>query len=190
MLTHKGTQTIEAERLILRRFKLSDAGDMFANWANDSEVTRFLVWQPHGDIEVTKKTITKWVTEYESHSKYEWAIELKEIGQAIGSICATGISEPNYSCEIGYCMSRRYWNQGIMTEAVKSVTGFLFTEIGMNRISACHDTNNPASGRVMAKSGMTFEGVNRQARFDPNRGYYDIAVYAILKAEWNAECKL
>ena len=55
MLNHKGTQTIETSRLILRQARIEDADIMFHNWANDAEVTKYLTWPPHGNIEVTKK---------------------------------------------------------------------------------------------------------------------------------------
>ena len=72
MLTHKGTQTIMTDRLILRKFEYSDADDMFKNWANDSEVTKFLTWQPHNNVEVTKAIIEQWVNEYEHNCTYNW----------------------------------------------------------------------------------------------------------------------
>ena len=63
MLTHKGTQRIETERLILRPFKLSDANDMFKNWASDDEVTKYLRWPTHSSVEVSQMIIDSWVAE-------------------------------------------------------------------------------------------------------------------------------
>ena len=57
MLTHKGTQTIETPRLILRKARMEDAEPMFRNWANDTEVTKYLTWPPHENIEVTKSVL-------------------------------------------------------------------------------------------------------------------------------------
>ena len=48
-----GEEIIETERLILRRFTIEDAEDMFNGWCNDPEVTRFLTWPPHDNVEVT-----------------------------------------------------------------------------------------------------------------------------------------
>ena len=61
MLAHKGTQRIETERLILRPFTLSDANDMFKNWASDDEVTKYLTWPTHSSIEVSQMIIDSWV---------------------------------------------------------------------------------------------------------------------------------
>ncbi|GAA0773821.1 hypothetical protein GCM10008908_22630 [Clostridium subterminale] len=73
---------------------------------------------------------------------------------------------------------------GIITEALKAVINYLFSEVGFNRIVATHDTNNIASGKVMIKSGMKYEGTLRQSEWRDNKGFYDLAVYAILKDEW------
>lgn len=50
-----GTQRLETERLILRKLSLDDAENMFKNWASDDEVTKYLVWEAHKNLEVTKK---------------------------------------------------------------------------------------------------------------------------------------
>ena len=63
MMDHKGTKTIETERLILRKFSPDDAGAMFNNWANDPEVTRYLTWQPHVSPETTRELLTRWAEE-------------------------------------------------------------------------------------------------------------------------------
>jgi [ribosomal protein S5]-alanine N-acetyltransferase len=57
VLLHKGTKAINTDRLLLRQFELDDAFNMFENWANDSEVTKFLTWAPHSSIEITKRIL-------------------------------------------------------------------------------------------------------------------------------------
>lgn len=73
MLMLKGTQIINTDRLLLRKYEADDAPDMFKNWANDSEVTKFLSWKPHNNVEDTKEIIEQWVNKYEN-SIYNWAI--------------------------------------------------------------------------------------------------------------------
>lgn len=63
-MNHLGTQYIETERLILRRFELSDAQAMFDNWANDDEVTKYLTWPAHADMSVTEELLGEWVPQY------------------------------------------------------------------------------------------------------------------------------
>lgn len=181
MLQHKGTKIIQTGRLLLRKFQLDDAYDMFKNWANDSEVTKFLSWKPHDNVEATKSIVAQWVKEYENNNVYNWAIELKEIGEVIGGISIVKLDEIYYSCEIGYCISRAYWNKGITSEALKAVINYLFSEVGFNRIVAKHDTNNIASGKVMIKSGMNYEGTLKKAKLRDNGEFYDLAIYTILK---------
>jgi ribosomal-protein-alanine N-acetyltransferase len=189
VLSHKGTKAINTDRLLLRRFELDDAYNMFKNWANDSEVTKFLTWEPHSSIEVTKEIIDQWVNNYKDTKTYEWAIELKEIGEVIGSISIVKLDDKNYSCEIGYCMSRKYWGKGIMSESLEVVIHYLFSEIGFNRIFAKYDTNNVASGKVMLKCGMKYEGTLRQVKIRDNKEFYDLDIYAILKNDWLSESK-
>lgn len=183
MLTHKGTKRIETERLILRRAVTDDAQAMYDNWASDDEVTKYLTWPTHESVEITKMVVDSWVKDYELDNYYQWVIELKEIGQPIGSISVVGQKEKTCAAEIGYCMGRRWWHQGIMSEALKAVMDYLFGEVGMNRIEARHDPNNPHSGGVMRKCGMKYEGTLRGADRN-NQGICDAAHYAILRSEW------
>ena len=133
-----GTETIETERLILRRFKVEDAEDMYDNWASDPEVTKFLTWPPHPNDDVTRNLLTDWVSRYEDGGYFNWAIEFKEIGTVIGNISVVRLLENIDAAEIGYCMSRAYWGRGIMPEALRAVIDYLFDKAGMNRISAAH----------------------------------------------------
>lgn len=182
-LDHKGTRTIITERLTLRPFKLNDAEDMFNNWANDTEVTRFLTWPAHQNISITKEILSIWCGQYEYDNVYNWAIELNAEKQVIGGISVVALNENHLSCEIGYCISRKLWGRGIVTEAFKAIIEFLFSEVGMNRIVAKHDTNNPASGRVMQKSGLNFEGISYAVNLRGEE-FYDLANYAIIRKEY------
>lgn len=181
MLKHKGTVTIETPRLILRKAQVADADAMFRNWANDSEVTKYLTWPPHGNIEVTEKVLASWVESYQQDDYYQWMIVLKEIGEPIGSIMASTVGRAQ-SAHIGYCIGKAWWHQGIMSEALKAVMDFLFDEVGFHRVEAMHDSNNPHSGGVMKKCGMQYEGTLRQADRN-NQGICDTSYYGLLKSE-------
>ena len=183
MLTHKGTQTIETSRLILRRAVREDAEPMFRNWASDSDVTKFLTWPAHSNIAVSEIVIGSWLQEYEKESYYQWMIVLKELGEPIGSISAVRQNDRTEEAEIGYCIGIRWCHRGIMTEALAAVIRYFFTQVGMNRISARHDPNNPHSGSVMRKCGMKYEGTTRSSDRN-NQGLCDTAHYAILRSDW------
>lgn len=182
MLTHKGTQTIKTERLILRSFTHEDAKPMFETWANDERVSKFLTWTPHGTLEVTQGIVDLWIKEYESLDKYNWVIELE--GKIIGSISVVSIDENSERVEIGYCIGFDFWGNGIMTEAASAVIDFLFREVKVNRITITHAVKNPASGKVAKKCGLTLEGVRREFFKSTWGEFLDIAVYTILRREW------
>jgi ribosomal-protein-alanine N-acetyltransferase len=182
-MKHKGTKTIETERLILRKFNKSDSKDMFDNWCNDKEVTEFLSWKPRKTISVTEKILNIWLESYKNDNYYQWAIVYKKDKSVIGSIATVEISDLHNKCEIGYCIGKRYWNKGIMTESARAVVEFLFTEVGVNRIEAIHHKKNKASGEVMKKIGMSYEGDLRDYNQNIMGEYVDCSMYSILKSE-------
>ena len=183
MLTHKGTQTIETSRLILRKAVREDAESMFRNWASNPEVTKYLTWPTYEKVETAYQILDLWASEYEKPNFYQWMIELKELAEPIGSISVVRQNDHVEEAEIGYCIGSQWWHKGIMTEALAAVIEYLFTEVGMNRVAARHDPNNPHSGGVMRKCGMKYEGTLRACDRN-NQGICDAAQYAILQCEW------
>lgn len=179
-MTHKGTVVLETERLLLRQFKNEDAQKMFDNWASSTNVTKFLTWKPHKNTEETKTIINDWLKGYEKDNYYQWAIELKEIGEPIGSISVVRIHENVHEVEIGYCIGEKWWHQGYTSEVLKRVIDFLFDEVGAKRICALHDIDNPNSGRVMLKCGLEKEGILRKSGRNNTNAICDLAVYSIL----------
>lgn len=178
------TETIKTERLTLRKFRIDDAEAMYENWASDSEVTKFLTWSPHESIEVTKYVLELWVKEYETDFCYKWAIIYNDgSDRPIGSIGVVAQEDTVGMVAIGYCIGKKYWHKGITSEALQAVIDFLFKQEGINRIEARHDVNNPNSGRVMQKCGMTYEGTLRQIGRN-NTGLCDCCYYAILKEDY------
>lgn len=182
-MNHVGTIRLETDRLILRQFVITDAEDMYRNWANDDEVTKFLTWPTHSNTEVSTRVTESWMKEYEKPDYYQWAIELKSVHEVIGSISAVHVNESINSVEIGYCIGRRFWRQGITSEALKALVKFFFEEVKVNRIEAKHDPNNPNSGRVMMKCGLTYEGTLRDGS-NNNTGICDVSIYGILAKDY------
>ncbi|MFT9496972.1 GNAT family N-acetyltransferase [Anaerosolibacter sp.] len=183
MLNHQGTIEIETERLILRRFTANDAKDMYRNWASDREVCRYMRWAQHESVEETMAVINGWLNSYDKTSFYQWAITLKNINKLIGAVGLFIVNESDLCGDVGYCISKNYWGQDFATEALKSVLDYAFMIVGFNRIETYHAVNNPASGRVMQKSGMMFEGHARQ-KYRSNLGFEDSDMYAILKQDY------
>ena len=181
MLTHKGTVTIETERLILRKAWMEDAEPMFRNWANNPEVTKFLTWPIHESIEVTRNLLANWVESYQKDDYYQWMIVLKETGEPIGSLLVSTLGRAE-SAHVGYCIGKKWWHRGIMTEALRAVINFLFDQVGYHRVESLHDPNNPHSGDVMKKCGMKYEGTLREADRN-NQGICDACYYGLLADE-------
>lgn len=181
-MNHKGTVTIETERLILRRFYLKDAKFMFYNWANDREVTKYLSWQPHKNVKDSRRRICLLKRSYMRKNYYDWAIVLKETDEPIGSISVVDIDERSQKVHIGYCIGKKYWRKGITSEALSVLMDFFFDEVGANRIEAMHDKENVNSGKVMTKCGMKYEGTLREY-FINNTGIKDMCFYGIVKGD-------
>ena len=184
-MNHKGTKQIETERLLLRPFRMEDADVMYRNWASDPDVTRYLTWNAHPSVEVTKQILASWTKSYSDPAYYQWAIELKEIMEPIGSIAAVEVNENTEAVTIGYCIGRKWWHQGIMSEAAQAVIDFFFDQVRANSICSYHDPNNPHSGMVMKHCGMKFEGIRRSSDRN-NTGICDISWYSILQTEYRS----
>jgi ribosomal-protein-alanine N-acetyltransferase len=94
------------------------------------------------------------------------------------------IDNHNENCEIGYCIGRKFWNRGIVTEAFLAIIEFAFKDVGFIRITGRHDVENPASGRVMEKCGLKYEGTLRKINKNSTGVLVDCKYYSILKEEW------
>lgn len=182
-MNHLGTKRIETSRLILRPHVMEDAEAMYRNWASDPEVTKFLTWSAYKSVDTAYEIMDIWTKQYSDNNFYQWAIELKELGEPIGSISVVNFDDRVDMVEIGFCIGKPWWGQGIMTEAFQAVIDFLFGEVGVLRIEAGHDPNNPASGAVQRKCGLKYEGTLRRS-IRSNQGITDKVVLAILKEEW------
>lgn len=181
MLIHSGSPDLYTRRLHLRAYHPDDYQMMFDNWAGDPEVTKYLSWSAHTSPDVTRGLIQIWVEGYESPTVYRWGIE--KDGELIGDISVVRWREDDESCEIGYCLCRRFWGQGLMTEALGRVITYLFETVGFHRIMLCHDVLNPASGRVMQKCGLKPEGIARGQHKRRDGSWMDVAYYAILSTD-------
>lgn len=168
---------LEGKRILLRPVILSDAEDMY-EYASDEETVRF-VFEKHPNLEETRKNIANYFMK-EPLGKY--AIVLKETKKMIGTIDFR-IKKENNSAEIGYTLNKQYWGNGYITEAGKMILELGFERLGLERIFAYHDSENPMSGKVMERLGMTCEGILRKNRIHKKR-YIDDVHYSILKQDY------
>lgn len=173
---------LRTERLILRKATEQDAGDLFEA-ASDPEVARYTSWEPHASPEVSRAVIGRWLLRYREGQAAPWAMEVVAEGTFIGTCGFLSWSIAQARAEIGYAISRRYWNQGLVTEAVREVLRFGFEVMQLNRIQATCEPANTASGRVLEKVGMSYEGTLREYAFDKG-AFHDLRMYAVLRQEW------
>ena len=179
MLNHIGTQEIKTDRLLLRRFTIDDINDYFI-WTGCPEVSRFNMEKPHKNIEEAKTELLQYINNYRNIDFYMWGIVFEN--ELIGFCCGNEMNEDIRSICIGYGIKKKHWNKGITTEATKALIDYFFN-IGFNRIFSYHNSLNPASGKVMLKSGMTFEGRIRGGSKLAGE-ICDCLQYSILREDW------
>ena len=173
---------IETKDLLIRPVIMRDANDIF-QYASDPEVARYVLWNPHRSISETRSFIRYLRGLYRRGLPSSWAVEHRSSGRVIGTIGFMGYSPVHHAAEIGYSFSRLYWNHGYATQALSAVIHVAFTSIpSLNRLEAQHDIRNPASGRVMEKSGMKKEGVLRERLYNKSE-FIDVALYSILRSD-------
>ncbi len=170
----------QTERLWMRFPKEEDAQDIFRNYTQDPEVTRYLVWKPHTDFEQTYEWIQYCIGTCNDSSGLKYIIYHRTDKQAIGMV---DFRFDGFQSDFGYVLAKRYWNQGLMTEAVKPILSYVYNKPNIYRIWASHDVDNEASGCVMKKLGMQYEGTLRKAFYHPNISETprDGKVYSLVK---------
>jgi len=150
-------QTIETERLLLRKFKEDDAADLL-EWGSDKETVRLLYWPGVTTIAEARDSIFNFhLTRLGS-----FAVELKETKKCIGNIDLRLNSEHS-KVSFGYVLNRNFWGKGYMTEVLMAIIKFSFEKLQANRVASDHFAENIASGRVMEKAGMKREGITKQS---------------------------
>ena len=173
---------LETPRLRLRKLTMQDATDIF-RYSRDTQVARHVLWDAHRTIGDSRAYLRYMLRRYRQHEAASWGIEYRATGQIIGTIGFMWIQTDNSAAEVGYSLSRDYWNRGLMTEALQAVIDYGFGRLNLNRIEAQHETANPASGAVMRKCGMQKEGTLRQRLYNKGR-YVDVDLYAILRRDY------
>lgn len=168
---------IDGERIRLRPIQLSDAEDMY-EYASDEETTRY-VFDAHQSLEDTKENIAKY---FMAQPLGKYVIELKEINKMIGTIDLR-VEEDHKKAEMGYTLNKHYWGKGYTTEAGQLMLGLGFEVLDLQRVFAFYDHRNAASGRVMEKLGMTYEGTFRNNRFVKGEQTTDKS-YSITQADY------
>ncbi len=178
-MQHTGTLPIRTRRLQLRRFMPGDAGNIF-KWSGSAKNSRYVMERPHQTLEQAEQLLDEFLLQYQNDDFYLWAIAFQ--GEVIGYITGNEISEETKSVSLGYCIREKYWGRGLVTEAAAAVVDYLFS-VGFDQIRASHHPDNPASGRVMQKIGMTFEGRIHNGSMLAGK-VCDCMQYALTRSDW------
>jgi RimJ/RimL family protein N-acetyltransferase len=145
---------IAGSRLTLRPPALEDAGALFQRVARDPEVTKYLLWTPHPDVAATRRVITEKLNV--GDEERTWAIALRHSDDVIG---LTSCRRPvRHSVEIGYCLGRRWWGKGLMSEALTMLMTALEADRDVYRVWATCNVDNGRSTRLLERAGFVLEG--------------------------------
>ena len=158
-------EELVTERLRLRKVCGDDAGWMFERYATDPAVSRYLIWHPHTTIEDTHAFLRDALRAWEEGRAYTYVIEDRASGDGMGTI---DMRDQHGDIEIGYVLACPFWGRGYATEAATAIITWAKAQPDIHRIHAYCDPDNPASARVLEKSGLTFERILPHFGIHPN----------------------
>ncbi len=175
--------TLNTERLVLRPFRLGDARDV-QRLAGQYEIAAntLLIPYPYEDG-LAEIWISSQQEQYNRGKGVVWAITLRQSGDLVGAI-GLNMELEHEKAELGYWVGKQYWSRNFATEAAAAVVDYGFRTLKLNRIFARHLSRNPASGRVMQKLGMKYEG---HLRHDVKKwGHFeDMELYGLLISDYD-----
>jgi len=176
------TVKIETERLILRSIKMDDA-ERINFLCNDQAVTSTTLRIPYPSaLEDTKKFIET-SENMDIEKGVVFTIILKSAQEIIG-VMGLGVEPAHEKGELGYWLGKEYWGRGYCTEAAKAVLEYGFNTLKLNRIYANYMKGNEASGRIMQKIGMQYEGCLKE-HVKKNGLFKDVECYGVLKKDYS-----
>lgn len=177
--------TMETDRLVLRRPLPEDAAAVYARYASDPAVTRFLGWRTHASVVDTKLLLACCAAEWAQFGVGCYLIQSREDGELLGSVSLRLLSPQQGAT--GYLLARDAWGRGYATEALRAMRS-LALRLGVLRLSAVCHPDHRASWRVLQKCGFAREGVLRGHAQFPNMTpgvASDVLSYAfVFETEW------
>ena len=174
-------QILESDRLILRQFCLEDATHIFEIRSNAS-VMKFMDSNHHASINDSENFVKRNLENQKEGSGYFWALVDKESGEFIGDFSVWAIDKVNHRGQIGYSLKQQYWKKGYMTEAMKVILKFGFTELNLHSFEANINPLNEGSRKCLEKMGFKKEAYFRENYFY-NGKYLDSEIYCLLEED-------
>lgn len=176
---------IQTPHLTLRDFREGDQDDVHV-YATDPDVVRYMDWGPNSLAE-THTFIETQLAHQAVAPRLEFglAMQHRASGRVIGSMALHMRDIENRTMELGYCLHRDFWRQGLTHEAAHALTGAAFAQLGLHRVFATCDVRNTGSWAVMRKLDMRREACLLRDRRIKGE-WRDSYLYAILGDEWRA----
>ena len=170
--------TLETERLRIRPYSEADIPELLPLiGAKEVAETTLRIAHPY-----TERDARAFLELVQDPGKMWLAITLRQDGRQIGGI-GLRIDEDHKHAELGYWLGVPYWGQGYATEAARELLRHGFEELKLHRIFATHFKNNPASGNILRKLGMHYEGCRREHLLKWGE-FVDSEMYGLLRHEW------
>jgi len=174
---------LNTRRLHLRKISMADARDYYERLGRDTEVTKYMLFQPHKSLADSVASIEKNLHRYETGGNYRWVITRAGEDRLIGVIDLLGFDAESSSCSFAYMLGRDFWGQGYGTEALEAVLEFAFSQMEMESVTADHFAANTASGRAMEKAGLGYLGTT-PGKYEKDGILHDAPRYAITRQQW------
>jgi [ribosomal protein S5]-alanine N-acetyltransferase len=171
--------SLETPRLILREFSESDIAELVP-LIGAREVAKTTLRIPHPYEE---RHAREFIASVAKEHELRLAIRRRSDGRLIGGIGLHPQMEHSRA-ELGYWIGVPFWGNGYATEAARKIMGYGFETLKLNRIFAGHFDGNAASGGVLLKLGMRYEGCARQSVLKWGK-FMDVHLYAILREEYS-----
>jgi [ribosomal protein S5]-alanine N-acetyltransferase len=157
--------TFGTDRLLLRPVTIIDVDAIFDSYAQDEEVTRYLIWRPHRSRRETQAYVERCMA---TPPEVERTYMLVGRGDNVirGAFALRQPAPHRLDC--GYGLARPWWRQGLMTEVLTEVSVWALRQPSLFRVGAVCDVENIGSARVLEKSGFVREGLLRRWLLHPN----------------------
>jgi ribosomal-protein-alanine N-acetyltransferase len=157
---------LQTARLTSRPIEITDAQAVFAAYASDPMVARYMTWRVHDDVSGAERYLAAMVPLMAQDGRQVLVLlERSDPARLIGVFEARFDA---HRMNVGYVLGRPYWGRGLMTEALSAAVAWARATPSLRRVWAVCDVDNRASARVMEKSGLLFEGVLRRWVVHPN----------------------
>lgn len=173
---------IYTERLELRKVAFGDLPALL-EIHRVVEVNRYLPLETWEGMDDAKRWYDKALQRHRDGEAIQWVIGERGGKRLYGSCILFGYEADNERAELGYCIGRPHWGQGIAREAVARLVDYAFGELGLRRLDARVDPRNGASGRLLRRLGFTHEGCLRQRQYLKGE-LVDVDLFGLLRPEW------